>query len=163
MNKTPKLTREEFEKIYEEGKEAIYAFILSLLARIEASEQRLGMNSTNSSKPPSSDGLAKPNMPKSLREKTGRKPGGQEGHMGTTLEPKENPDIIIECEPQKCSCGCDLSDVSGTVVQKRQVADLPKIELEHTEYRLIEKECPHCHQKNQGQIPDCIGSSFFEY
>ena len=60
MTKMPKLTREEFEKLYDEGKEATYAFILCLLARIEALEQHLGMNSTNSSKPPSSDGLAKP-------------------------------------------------------------------------------------------------------
>ena len=93
MTKTPTLTREEFGKLYDNGKEAIYAFILSLLTRIETLEQRLGMNSTNSSVPPSFDGLAKP-KPKSLREKTDRKPGGQEGHRGTTLTPKENPDIL---------------------------------------------------------------------
>jgi len=155
MTKTPKLTREEFDKLYEEGKEAVYAFILSLLTRIEALEQRLGMNSTNSSKPPSSDGFAKP-KPKSLREKTGKKPGGQEGHPGTTLEPKENPDVIIKHEPQQCSCGCDLSDIPGVVVQKHQVADLPKIELNYTEHQVLEKECPHCHQKNQGQLPNGI-------
>ena len=165
MTKTPKLTREEFEKLYED-KEAIYAFILSLLARIEALEQRLGMNSTNSSKPPSSDGLAKPNKPKpkSLREKTGRKPGGQEGHTGTTLRPKENPDIIIEHEPKHCnSCGSDLSEVHGTVVKKRQIADLPKIELEYTEYRVIEKECLHCHQKNRGELPSWVEDTAVQY
>jgi transposase len=165
MTKTPMVTREEFEKLYDEGKEAIYAFILSLLARIEVLEQRLGMNSTNSSKPPSSDGLARPNKrkPKSLREKTGRKPGGQEGHSGTTLAPKENPDIIVMHEPQRCSCGCDLSDVSGTVVHKRQVADLPKIELEYTEHQVIEKECPHCHKKNHGELPKEIEDTAVQY
>jgi transposase len=162
MTKTPKFTREEFEKIYDAGKEAIYAFILSLLTRIEALEQRLGMNSTNNSKTPSSDGLSKP-KPKSRREKTGRKPGGQEGHAGTTLAPKENPDIVIEHEPQQCSCGCDLSEVSGTVVQKRQVADLPKIELEYTEHHVIEKECPDCHQKSHGELPNWIEDTAVQY
>ena len=164
MPKTPKLTREEFDKLYDEGKEAMYAFILSLLARIEALEQRLGMNSTNSSKPPSSDGLAKPKpKPKSLRDKTGRKPGGQEGHTGATLVPKENPDIIEEHVPQKCSCGYSLNNVPGVVVQKRQVADLPKIELKYTEYQVVEKECPHCHQKNQGQLPIWIEDAAVQY
>jgi len=164
MTKTPMLTREEFEKLYNEGKEAIYTFIVSLLARIEALEQRLGMNSTNSSKPPSSDGLAKPKpKPKSLREKTGRKPGGQEGHAGATLTPKENPDFVVKQESLQCSCGCDLSKVSGTVVQKRQIADLPEIELEFTEYQVIEKECPHCHQKNRGELPGWIEDTAVQY
>ena len=66
MTKIPMLTREEFEKLYAEGKEAVYAWILSLFSKIETLEQRLGMNSTNSSKPPSSDGYANP-KPKSLR------------------------------------------------------------------------------------------------
>jgi transposase len=162
MGKTPKLTREEFDKIYDAGKEATYAFIVSLLTRIEALEQRLGMNSTNSSKPPSSDGLSKP-KPKSLREKTGRTPGGQEGHAGTTLAPKESPDIVIEHKPQQCSCGCDLSDVLGVVVQKRQMADLPKIELEYTEHRVLEKECPRCQEKNHGELPSWIEDTAVQY
>jgi transposase len=156
------LTREEFDKLYDEGREAVYAFILSLSTRIEALEQRLGMNSTNSSKPPSSDGLVKP-KPKNLREKTGKKPGGQQGHRGTTLVPKEKPDIVIEHAPEQCSCGHDLSDIPGTVIQKRQVADLPKIELQYTEHRVIEKECLHCHQKNQGKLPDWVEDAAVQY
>ena len=164
MTKTPALTREEFDKLYDEGREAVYVFILSLLTRIEALEQRLGMNSTNSSKPPSSDGLARPKpKPKSLREKTGKRPGGQEGHTGTTLVPKEKPDIVIKYEPQQCSCGCDLNAVPGTVLQKRQVADLPDIKLKYTEHQIIEKECPHCHQKNQGQLPNWIEDAAVQY
>jgi transposase len=162
MTKTPVLTREEFEKLYAEGKEAVYAWILSLFSRIEALEQRLGMNSTNSSKPPSSDGYAKP-KPKSFREKTGKKPGGQEGHPGTTLTPKENPDIVVKHEPQQCTCGCDLNGVPGAVLQKRQIADLPKIELEYTEHQVIEKECPHCHKKNHGQLPYWIEDAAVQY
>jgi transposase len=165
MSKTPILTREEFHKIYEQGEEATYALFMSLVRRIEALEQRLGINSTNSSKPPSSDGLAKPNpKPKSLRERTGKKTGGQEGHTGTTLSPKENPDVIIIHELERCSCcGCDLSRETGMVIQKRQVADLPKIVLQYTEHRIVEKECPHCHQKNQGEIPKGIDDSAVQY
>ena len=164
MTKKPMLTREEFEKLYDEGREVLYAFILSLFSRIEALEQRLGMDSTNSSKPPSSDGLAKPKpKPKSLRDKTGKKPGGQKGHTGTTLKPKENPDVIIKYEPQQCSCGCDLSNVNGAIVQKRQIADLPQTILEYTEHQVVEKECPYCHQKTQGQLPDWIEDAAVQY
>jgi transposase len=162
MSKTPILTREEFHKIYEQGEEATYVFFLSLMHRIEALEERVGMNSTNSSKPPSLDGYRKP-KPKSSREKTGRKTGGQQGHPGATLAPKEVPDIIVIHEPQKCACGCDLSDVDGTIVQSHQIADLPEIMLEYTEHQVIEKECPCCHQKNQGQLPEWIEDTSVQY
>jgi transposase len=122
------------------------------------------MNSTNSSKPPSSDGLAKPKpKPKSLREKTDRKSGGQKGHPGTTLAPKEKPDFVVKHEPQQCSCGCNLKDVPGTVLHKHQVADLPEIKLEYTEHQVIEKECPHCHQKNHGELPNWIEDAAVQY
>src|SRR4051812_38355273 len=79
------ITREEFQVLYDQGPDAVYAFIQSLQATIEALstrvkqlEDRLGKDSHNSSKPPSSDGLAK--KPKSLRSKSGRRSGGQHGH-----------------------------------------------------------------------------------
>lgn len=162
MSKVPLLTREEFDKIYDQGKEATYALFLSLIVRIEELERRLGMNSTNSSKPPSSDGYTKP-KPKSSREKTGKKTGGQKGHPGTTLAPKETPDIVVKHEPQQCTCGYDLSDVPGAVVGSHQIADLPKIILEYTEHQVIEKECPCCHQRNQGQLPDWIEDTAVQY
>jgi transposase len=67
--------------------------------RIAELEARLGQSSKNSSKPPSSDGLAKP-APKSLRKRNGRKPGGQDGHPGSTLAPVAVPDEVIAHEPQ---------------------------------------------------------------
>jgi transposase len=162
MSKTLILTREEFEKIYNQGIDATYALFQSLISRIEELERRLGMNSTNSSKPPSSDGYTKP-KPKSFREKTGKKTGGQKGHPGMTLVPKDVPDIVVAHEPQPCTCGCDLSDVPGTIVESHQIADLPEIILEYTEHQVIEKECPCCHQKNRGQLPDWIEDTAVQY
>jgi hypothetical protein len=67
--------------------------IKDLTERLTALESRLNQNSRNSSKPPSSDYFSKgkPN-PKSLRKQSGKKPGGQEGHLGTTLKTVDNPD-----------------------------------------------------------------------
>jgi hypothetical protein len=62
-------------------------------------------NSRNSSKPPSSDGYAKP-QPKSMRKKTGNKPGGQQGHTGHTQQQVDNPDYIVVNRLTLCSCGC---------------------------------------------------------
>jgi len=105
--------------------------------------QRLALNSHNSSKPPSTDGYAKP-KPKSLRGKSGKKPGGQPGHPGTTLEPVEKPDFTKVHPLSICPCGCG-SDLSGQPVlfhQSRQVFDLPPQRLMVTEHQVEIKLCP---------------------
>ena len=82
--------------------------IVALAARVAELEARLGMNSRNSSKPPSSDGLAKP-APKSLRRPSGRKPGKQPGGQGFRLAPRAVPDEVRIHVPAGCSgCGADL-------------------------------------------------------
>ena len=73
-----------------------------LTARVAELEARLAQNSKNSSKPPSSDGLAKP-APKSLRRKSGRRPGGQAGHEGRALRQVADPDEVVRHEPRVAS------------------------------------------------------------
>jgi hypothetical protein len=83
-------------------------------------KRRLGLNSTNSSKPPSSDGLTKP-APKSLRGKSGRKPGGQSGHPGSTLALVADPNQRLRHEPDACAgCGGGLADAPEIGVERRQ-------------------------------------------
>lgn len=93
-------------------------------------------NSRNSSKPPSTDGLAKP-APKSLRSSSGRRPGGQAGHQGSILNRVTNPDEVVRHEPVACGgCGAGLSDAQPEVgVQRRQVFDLGPVTVRVTEHQ----------------------------
>lgn len=123
--------------------------VVSLTARLTALEaenaelkRRLGMDSTNSSKPPSSDSPFTKPAPKSLRGKTGRKPGGQPGHRGQTLSMVEDPDEVLVHEPAVCGgCGEDLAGAAAAGVTRRQVFDLPPIRVRVTEHRLIARRC----------------------
>jgi transposase len=102
------------------------------------------MNSSNSSKPPSSDGLKR--KTKSLRRKnTGRKPGGQPGHTGQTLHQSPAPNIVHSIALDRCPvCETDLRDEPVTSEEKRQVFDLPPIAMEVSEHRAECKWCPAC-------------------
>ena len=75
---------------------ALQAENATLKARLAELERRLGLNSSNSGKPPSSDGLKKPARVTSLRDRSGKKPGGQKGHKGETLRQVADPDVVID-------------------------------------------------------------------
>jgi transposase len=120
--------------------------------RIAELEARLKQNPRNSSRPPSSEGLAKP-APRSLRKKSGRKPGGQDGHQGTTLAQAARPDREVRHEPGCCGrCGAGLAGRPVTGVERRQVFDLPPVRAEVTEHQLIERECG-CGHRTKGTVP----------
>lgn len=115
--------------------------IAALAGRVAELEARLGKNSRNSSKPPSSDGLAKP-APKSLRRASGRKPGKEQGGQGFRLEPRAVPDEVRTYAPTGCrGCGADLGDAPVVGTETRQVFDLPVIELITIEHRAQRREC----------------------
>jgi transposase len=120
--------------------------------RIAELEARLKQSPRNSSKPPSSEGLAKP-APRSLRRKSGRKPGGQDGHKGTALTQVARPDREIRHEPGCCGrCGAGLAGRPVTGMERRQVFDLPPVRAEVTEHQLIERECG-CGHRTKGAAP----------
>lgn len=116
------------------------------LARIAELEARLGMSSKNSSKPPSSDGLAKP-APKSLRERTGRGPGRPSGQPGATLRQVTDPDVIVRHVPAVCDgCGDNLAGAREVKTAVRQVFEVPEPTVVVTEHQLVTMACPCGHQ-----------------
>ncbi len=126
--------REQLKEAMRSNPDAVVDLILNLEKRIEELEARPKMNSTNSSKPPSSDGLNKPS-PKSLRKKGTRTTGGQLGHEGKTLEQVRNPDQSHELKLERCpDSGVALGEEQIVGAITRQVFDLPPPKLEVTEY-----------------------------
>ena len=115
-----------------------------LTARVAELERRLGLNSRNSSKPPSSDGLSKP-APRSLRKGSGRRAGKQPGAPGSTLRQVADADEVVEHRPDRCrGCGVGLGDAAGVRVGVRQVFDLPPVRLRVIEHRLTACRCRGC-------------------
>jgi hypothetical protein len=93
------MNREEILALCTSNPEFIVTYIVSLESQIKelterliVLESRLNQNSRNSSKPPSTDFVKEKPSPKSLRKKSGKKPGGQDGHPGTTLEMVDDPE-----------------------------------------------------------------------
>jgi transposase len=125
----------------------------ALRAEMEALRARLGQNPRNSSRPPSSEGLAKP-APRSLRGKSGRKPGRPKGQPGVTIEMSGDPDEVVTHEPGACSgCGKGLSGSPVTRTERRQVIDLPgDFAALVTEHQIISRRCP-CGMVTAGPAP----------
>ncbi len=137
--------------------------IAQLQAVIAELRQRLGQNSSNSDKPPSSDGYAKPSASekkknkRSLRKRSGRKPGGQQGHEGAHLERVEVPGGEVLHEPECCTgCGGDLHGAERVAdrEESRQVFDLPEeIALRVIAHVAVNRLCNDCGQLSAGSFP----------
>lgn len=120
---------------------------------------RLATDSHNSSKPPSSDGPGVKPYPKSQRVKSGRKPGGQPGHVGHSLTLVDAPDAVVVHAPPHCAvCGQDLAEVAAVRQERRQVVDLPPIQVRVVEYQVQTKCCPRCGTETTGLFPAEIGA-----
>jgi transposase len=144
------LIRAQFAQI-----QVLVAEVAALTAKVAELEGRLVLTSRNSSKPPSSEGYGKP-KPKSLRRPGKNPPGGQKGHEGHTLKKAESPDHIVLHAPRAiCECGLPLSE--ATVVEARQVFDLPSLHYEVTEHRVL-AACCACGKRHRGEFPEGVNA-----
>jgi transposase len=139
--------------------------ITQILERVKRLEGQAAKDSHNSSKPPSSNGFKEPmRKTQSLREKSGKKSGGQPGHAGRTLMMVEQPDQTISLTPAQCQhCQHDLSQASLARRERVQVFDLPTIRVQVTEYQVEVKACPSCHVETRAELPDGITTASAQY
>ena len=127
-----------------------------LQAQVADLAARVGMNSQNSSKPPSSDGLGKP-APRSLRKASGRKPGRPKGQPGATMTLTDSPDRRARHVPSCCAgCGQSLAGAAETGMERRQVTEIPPVRAEVTEHQLIELECGGCGTRTKAAAPSGV-------
>lgn len=162
------LSRDEILTIYAAGPEAVVNMLERLLGRQAALEQQvqnltvrvqeletgLHKDSHNSHKPPSSDGLAKLPARRSRRQRRGKAPGGQVGHVGVTLQPVAKPDQIVPHAPETCpACGADLTPVVAVLRERRQVFELPPLKPMVIEHQVLQACCPSCQHLSAGRFP----------
>lgn len=157
MQTKPIPSETDIRAAYEQGVEAVILLFqqtfLEISERLQQVEDQLAKNSSNSGKPPSSDGYEKP-APKSRRKRSGKKSGGQVGHAGHTLELVAKPDKV-EPHPVNCCAHChaSLKKEKAVKIERRQVFDLPEVRLEVTEHQAEVKMCPKCQQTTTGNFP----------
>jgi transposase len=126
--------------------------ITQFAAQVKALQARLTKDSHNSHLPPSSDRFSR--QPKSLRKKSGKQPGGQEGHRGQTLQFSPCPDEVIVHSVERCEqCQADLRHIPSSAVERRQVVDIPPARLLIREHHSERKQCPQCQQITVASFP----------
>jgi transposase len=127
--------------------------VTEVTKRVAELEGRLNQNSSNSSKPPSSDGYSKP-VPKLQKKKSGKKPGGQHKHKGHGKSMADKVTETIVITPQICPCcGENLQNVAGCKTDTHYVMEMPPITATVTEYIREEKRCPTCSKRISAEYP----------
>ena len=153
---------EKIERLKQEN-EQLREQVAEQAKRIAELERELALhqqNSTMSSKPPSSDGLAGRPRVRGRRTKSRRKPGGQVGHPGhcRPLVPPERVNAVVELFPNACRHGHGTLAARGRAVtgvcRRHQVTELPPIEAHITEFQCPEVVCPACGKTTQAPVPD---------
>jgi transposase len=141
--------------------EALRSENAALRAEVAELRRRLDLDSSTSSKPPSSDGLKKkPRVPGSLRGRSGKKSGGQAGHKGDTLKQVEAPDRIERHTANVCRrCLSSLTAAMQTGVEKRQVFDLPERLIEVTEHQASIYCCAACGFETKAAFPAGVAAA----
>ena len=146
--------KQENEQLKKENQE-LRQLLEAAMQEIKELKARLEQNSQNSHWPSSRDKGKKPKRTRSLRKKSTKQPGGQKGHKGHTLEFAEEPDEIVTHRPTECEhCQNALShDPEVVSVHKRQVHDLPPIEIFITEHQADTVMCHECGHETAAQFP----------
>ena len=136
----------------------LHGAVMRLEKRVGELEGQLAKNSSNSSKPSSTDGLDKPD-PKPRRGRSGKRSGGQKGHPGSTLKRVAEPDHRVDHEPGRCSdCGASLDGAPVVGKRRRQVFDIPPVAVEVTEHCAVTRRCS-CGACTSGAFPDGVTSA----
>lgn len=121
------------------------------------SEKNVTKDSHNSHNPPSQDKNKHQN--RSLRKKTGRKPGGQKGHKGTTLLKSESPNEIHKLLSKYCcKCGEELKQKDQRLISTRQVIEVPPIQPLYIEYQQYGCECTKCGNLQKANFPKGVNA-----
>jgi transposase len=144
-----------------EAQAAVMALVDSLERRIAALKERLGKDSTNSSRPPSSDPPSVKRRPPTPA--SGKKRGGQPGHRrhSRALVPPEQLHEIIDCKPSQCrGCGDDLHGDDPDPL-RHQVAEVPPVRPVVDEYRLHRLVCPRCRTSTCAALPPGVPTGAF--
>jgi transposase len=126
-----------------------------LVEHVQALQERVKKDSHNSHLPPSSDRFHR--QPKSLRTKSGKKPGGQVDHPGSSLKLSPTPDTLIIHAVEQCQhCQADLRQVESLYVERRQVLDVPPKRVIVIEHQAHQKYCPRCHEISVAVFPEDV-------
>ena len=161
MTDRPLLPQDIWETLTPEAQAAVLALVAAFEQRIAALEERLNTNSTNSSRPPSSDAPSvkrRPPIPPS-----GKKRGGQPGHHRRVrvLVPPEQVRQLVVCKPTHCrECGGDLQGDDPEPL-RHQVAELPPVLPVVDEYQLHRLACPRCRIRTCGTLPPGVPTGVF--
>jgi transposase len=163
---TPDRQAQEIERLREEN-ERLRRQLEEQAKRIADLERQLAVkqqNSTLTSKPPSSDGLAGQQRTRGRRGKSRRKAGGQPGHPGhhRELVPVERVDAIVDLAPEACRrCARRLQARHAIGAPRRhQVTELPALAAHITEYRCHRRQCPDCDTITMAALPDEHATQF---
>jgi len=133
------MKRDDIYKLYKEGPDAVVEFIQkqneiieTLINRVKELEERFNKNSSNSNKPPSSDGLSRKDR-RAQERKSRKKRGGQHGHEGKQLKMVATPDCRKVHKVKRCSgCNGSLVGVKAKGHRRRQVFDIPEVSVAPT-------------------------------
>src|SRR3954469_286390 len=168
MDRPPSIPQHIWDSFSDEARAIVGAVIdglerqvAELRQQVQYLKARLDQNSTNSSKPPSTDPIGvkrKPPTPPSRKRR-----GGQKGHPRRmrALVPPERVASVTDCKPTQCRrCRHPLSGVDAEP-RRHQVAELPPVEPEVHEYRLHRLSCPHCKTVTCGALPDGVPRTSF--